>query len=434
MKRILTSISILAILLSCTNTKASEPVWEIIKLTDDEYTGHHFEVLSSFESDHLFAARSMIHIFVKDRNPIPLIKFTDWDTYLHDVSYKSNSAIVTYGWYFNFVTHPLTEYSIVFYVIPRDTILDKYELFYEWETHWYDQGVFGNHKTIYSSVNAEGNGILVLEEWSQVKKLTNWEMTDFSSISGYTPLFGVFHKDTHFVVCKAKNAGNVLMKSNTGAEWVFVGEIAGIDDTREQFFNKLLILNDLEFYVIGEKGFYYSKDAGQSWKYLKVTENKINGADFRNESELILCGNNGFLCKVNVQNYETMYFESLTNQNLLSIHFSEPNVGWAGGEHMTLLKYSTPVNVEEQIGDDLSDLRIMPIPASDYVDIYVGDELFDIENNTVEIISPFGIVMTKQNIDIRSENSMLKRLDISKFPQGIYFVKFGNKIKKFIKI
>jgi hypothetical protein len=434
MKRILTSIAILVILLSSTTTKASEPVWEIVELKDDNFIMYNYiDMLSSFNSDHLFSARSMMHIYVKDKNPIPLINGTDWDTSLHDISFKSDTTIVIYGSFYNFVTHPLTEYTIVFYVIPKDTVRNHWNE-YKWDYHGYDQGVFGDHDTKYSNVNAEGNGILVIREGASVKKFTNWEMTDFSSISGYSPLFGVFHNDAHFVVCKADNEGYVLMKSNTGADWVPVGEIADKDDTREKNFNKLLILNDSEFYVIAEKGFYYSKDAGQNWDYLKVTDNKINGADFRNDSELFLCGNAGFICKVNIQNKETTYFESITFYDLYTIHFPEPNVGWAGGEEMTLLKYSTTVSVDEQINNDLPDLRIIPNPASDYIDIYVGDELFDIENNSVEIISTLGIVMTKQIIDIRSENSMLKRLDISKFPQGIYFVKFGNKIKKFIKI
>ncbi|PKL84690.1 MAG: hypothetical protein CVV22_11610 [Ignavibacteriae bacterium HGW-Ignavibacteriae-1] len=258
-------------------------------------------------------------------------------------------------------------------------------------------------------------------------------MTEIDRISGYLPILGYFQNGVHFLLCFNDDVF-FLMKSNTGADWVSVGEIADKNENNEKYFKKLLILNDLEFFLVGEYGFYYSKDGGQSWEYLKVTDNMIYDADFGNESELFLCGLNGFICKVNIQNYETTYFEPITNQRLETIYFSEPNVGWAGGPNMILLKYSTTVSVDEQINNDLSDFRIIPNPASDYVDIYVGDELFDIENNTVEIISPLGILMTKQNIDIRSENSMLKRLDISKFPQGIYFVKFGNKIKKFIKI
>jgi hypothetical protein len=426
---------ILVILSTYTTTKASEPAWEIVKLIDDNFIMYNYiDMLSSFNSDHLFSARSMMHIYVKDKNPIPLINGTDWDTYLHDISYKSDTAIVAYGSFFNFVTHPLTEYTIVFYVIPRDTVPINHWNDYKWDYYGYDQGVLGYHDTKYSNVNAEGNGILIIREWSSVKKLTNWVMTDFSSISGNSPLFGVFHNDAHYVVCKANDGGNVLMKSNTGADWVSVGEIAEKNDTREKIFNKLLIRNDFEFYVIAEKGFYYSKDAGQSWEYLKVTDNRIKGADFRNDSELFLCGSKGFLCKVNVQNNETTYFESLTFYDLYTIHFPNPNVGWAGGDQMTLLKYSTTVSVDDQIYHDLSDLKIIPNPASDYVDIYIGDELFDIENNSVEIINTLGIVMTTQKIDIKSTNSMLKRLDISQFPQGVYFVKFGNQIKKFIKI
>jgi hypothetical protein len=164
----------MVILLSCTTTKASEPVWEIINLKSDEIIiNNYIDILSSFDSDHLFSARSMIHIYVKDKNPVQLINFIDWDTYMNDISYKSDTAIVVYGVYYNFEGSPFFESSFVFEVIPRDTIPGQSWNKYAWESYSYDQGVFGNHRTIYSNVNPEGNGILVIQDSSKVMKFSN---------------------------------------------------------------------------------------------------------------------------------------------------------------------------------------------------------------------------------------------------------------------
>lgn len=78
----------------------------------------------------------------------------------------------------------------------------------------------------------------------------------------------------------------------------------------------------------------------------------------------------------------------------------------------------------ERNDNEISDIKIFPSPATDF--IIVRNLLPYCTDNKIRIYSPEGILMMKIEYN--------DRIDISRLPNGMYFIKAGFKILKFVKI
>ena len=76
--------------------------------------------------------------------------------------------------------------------------------------------------------------------------------------------------------------------------------------------------------------------------------------------------------------------------------------------------------------------NIFPNPASDYIEITVGTRhAFSLQN--VEIYNVFGEDVISTPFNSPASGGQL-RVNVSKLPAGLYFVKVGDKVLKFVKI
>ncbi len=85
----------------------------------------------------------------------------------------------------------------------------------------------------------------------------------------------------------------------------------------------------------------------------------------------------------------------------------------------TLIPSVTSIGGEENIQKE-SSLTISPNPVSDFLTIYGHD------GEKFEIYSVYGIKIIEGTCQVK--------IDISYLPAGLYFVRIGNKVQKFVKI
>jgi hypothetical protein len=80
-------------------------------------------------------------------------------------------------------------------------------------------------------------------------------------------------------------------------------------------------------------------------------------------------------------------------------------------------------------------LLITPNPASDFVEIDFGNVILSEAKNPVRIFDIFGIEYT--TLSLRDtppyQGGEIMRFNVSHLSPGIYFVRSGNNIQKFIK-
>jgi hypothetical protein len=76
------------------------------------------------------------------------------------------------------------------------------------------------------------------------------------------------------------------------------------------------------------------------------------------------------------------------------------------------------------------DLLIMPNPASDFIEISVGTRRAVSETSDIKIFNIFGQTV----LSVGAIHELPLRLDVSTFPPGMYFVRIGDKVGKFVKL
>ncbi|MFA5512819.1 MAG: two-component regulator propeller domain-containing protein [Candidatus Kapaibacterium sp.] len=88
----------------------------------------------------------------------------------------------------------------------------------------------------------------------------------------------------------------------------------------------------------------------------------------------------------------------------------------------------SPVNVEES---EISDIPVYPNPTSDFITIQFSNKGLQpfAEGDKVQIIDVLGIEVGQSSL-IDGNN----RIDISHLPAGVYFIRIGDKVEKFVKM
>ncbi len=100
----------------------------------------------------------------------------------------------------------------------------------------------------------------------------------------------------------------------------------------------------------------------------------------------------------------------------------------SGDSKNTLLKPSIKLITDNDVGtDDLADqeaLKVYPNPVTNVITIELGEQS---AYKKLQVLTLSGKVILTQDIQ-----SKLTRVDVSKFPQGIYFVKIGSEVRKIV--
>jgi hypothetical protein len=129
---------------------------------------------------------------------------------------------------------------------------------------------------------------------------------------------------------------------------------------------------------------------------------------------------------INSPKWETVHFADNDNIYL-------PNYNFDSVLYSNKYKYITrnPTNVEEKIeAANLYPIAIFPNPASDYIFIQPSEGWQPSEGSGVQIFDMLGIDVSPAGGGIKGGG----RIDISFLSPGIYFIKIGNKVEKFVKM
>ena len=98
----------------------------------------------------------------------------------------------------------------------------------------------------------------------------------------------------------------------------------------------------------------------------------------------------------------------------------------------------TPAPEDSLISDvafdsDIQNVHVFPNPASDYITIQYSNKELKLfaEGHKVQIFDVLGIEI--MSVETRHAVS-LQRINVSHLPAGVYFMRFGNKMEKFVKM
>jgi len=94
---------------------------------------------------------------------------------------------------------------------------------------------------------------------------------------------------------------------------------------------------------------------------------------------------------------------------------------------MEAVQYAS--NIDDKKSDNQNNIKIFPNPADGIIDIDItnnkyGSQTIEIYNGNINIVYKYSYIKLSENIIIK--------LDLSFLPNGIFFLKNGSKIKKFI--
>jgi PKD repeat protein len=148
-------------------------------------------------------------------------------------------------------------------------------------------------------------------------------------------------------------------------------------------------------------------------------------------------------------NYEITDFYLTSAKKLKFLVVENKNIGKVLGiiNPSELVKASIITSIpENEITSDViipenitktEEFTIQPNPATDYIEIMDsigacsnGNEASPINSEFIQIFNTFGEII----LTVEQTSPSVQRLDISNLPSGIYFIKIGNRVEKFVKL
>ena len=83
----------------------------------------------------------------------------------------------------------------------------------------------------------------------------------------------------------------------------------------------------------------------------------------------------------------------------------------------------------EEADNNFTEFIIAPNPASDFIEINLNNEASLIASDKVHIFDILGLEVGQSSL-IDGNN----RINISHLPAGVYYIRIGNKVEKFLKM
>ncbi len=103
----------------------------------------------------------------------------------------------------------------------------------------------------------------------------------------------------------------------------------------------------------------------------------------------------------------------------------------ANGIYIVKVK-NTPNSVS--MNKEHENIKLFPNPAGDYITIQPSEGLEPSEGYKVQIFNTLGIDVSPAGGGVSGVDGGGFRMDISHIPAGVYFIRIGNKVEKFVKM
>ena len=238
--------------------------------------------------------------------------------------------------------------------------------------------------------------------------------------------------DSVIIITKSKTS-EILRSSDNGVTW----SSPYVSSTAK--YSNFIKYNDLIFaYDLNNNKMISSADKGITW----IERSALS--DFTNFRQIISCGNNLFAIN---KNQIGVYFSKDTGRiwspvnTGIVIEHGKSGLSMLKTDHYIFALYGGSllraplVNCVIDFSNDAeeelkSDVFCLPNPASDFIEIYVGTDSKSTFTNEIKIYTIYG----KDVLSVGTIQELPLRIDVSALTPGMYFVKAGNKVRKFIKL
>jgi len=137
-------------------------------------------------------------------------------------------------------------------------------------------------------------------------------------------------------------------------------------------------------------------------------------------------------------NLELVHFEHVNNYGFKNLIEYLPDLSGflvATGTNIRYFEFSKITDVFNEEIHPISSIILYPNPATDYITINLERcaTLQKCGTSTVEIYDVIGILIHSTPVEPQNFVSLQQRIDISNLSPGVYFLKIGDRVEKFVK-
>jgi hypothetical protein len=222
-----------------------------------------------------------------------------------------------------------------------------------------------------------------------------------------------------------------IAKFNGNGELIYEQEIGGIN----QSFSKILPLSSYEFAVLNRtsslnKGFYVFNSNLKRIKDYRFSDTTFFLTDIYKTSTNKI----KVLGKASNNSIMISSFINMKNSSIDYLNYEE-------GKSSLLLELENDIplgivdkNINKQM-ENRTNLSISPNPATDYINIKPSEGFEPSEGYIIQIFDILGIEMSSAGggvNEVYGGGSI--RIDISNLSAGVYFIRIGDKVEKFLKM
>jgi photosystem II stability/assembly factor-like uncharacterized protein len=249
------------------------------------------------------------------------------------------------------------------------------------ETNKYPQCIVAIGNTIYSGTN---RGIFSSNDNGSTWKESYYSIAGGNDIRAMTVKDGAIYATSfYYGVLKSTDNGETWKMKNSGLN----NQYALMNYALETFENIL--------YLGTKAGVYISEDDGESWENYNDGIGSITINAFGRNGNTVFAATDG----------AGIYRSDLIT-SVIDVQFAEKDI-----------------------------FSIHPNPASDFITIQTSEVLETSEDSEIKIFNTLGVcVMNTPSLPSTSSGSGYLRMEVSHLPNGVYFVRIGSRIEKFLKM
>ena len=185
---------------------------------------------------------------------------------------------------------------------------------------------------------------------------------------------------------------------------------------------------------------FRSNDGGNTWEKLTqgLSDNsQITCISSTDIDDRIICGDyyNGFYISNDNGNSWTFYKDNLPPSGGFPALKKFREITYDGNGNLYAATYDgvykwDKISTVQFANSKLPNIEIHPNPATDFIDIEPSEGLKPSEGSNIQIFNTLGEIV----LWVEQTPSSVQKIDISNLSPGMYFIKIGNKVEKFVKM
>jgi photosystem II stability/assembly factor-like uncharacterized protein len=225
--------------------------------------------------------------------------------------------------------------------------------------------------------------------------------------------------------------GLYISKSN-GSDWTDVKEVNPIQTSTPLIRN---VGNTIIVERFSDNNRYYlSNDLGKSWV---LTDNPVHLPYIINKDLNVIFDLFGEKVLMSTDNGQTwLDFDEGLQSKVHRLTIYGGYIIVENDEGILRRKISSLKDASSIRGNDLvKTFSISPNPATDYINIKPSEGLETSEGYKIQIFDILGIEVSSAGGDVNEVDGCgCIRIDVSNLPAGVYFIRIGDKVEKFLKM